>query len=292
MLIDAHTHLNFNAYKDDADEVIKRSLDNNVWMINVGSQYPTSKRAVEIAEKYPKGVYAAIGLHPIHLSSGIFKIKIDKEETEFKTKEEEPKSSNSFPPSFSLRENSIFDYQKYKELARSKKVVAVGEIGFDYWYKPKTKKKLDEFKNRQKETFIGQLKLAKELNLPVIFHCRVAHADLIQTLQHSNSPTIKGVIHCFTGNREQAEKYLKMGFYLGFNGIIFKLNLDEVIKKIPLDKILIETDCPYLTPPPKEGRNEPLYVKYVAEKIAKIKNLSCEEIAKMTSENAQKLFKL
>jgi len=135
MLIDTHAHLNFNAYRDDVGMVVKRSLDNQVWMINVGSQYSTSKRAVEIAKKYPEGVYVAVGLHPIHLSNGIFKTKIDKEEIEFETREEE------------------FDYQKYKELAQSKKVVAIGEIGLDYYYRPKTKKKLEEFRNRQREIF-------------------------------------------------------------------------------------------------------------------------------------------
>jgi len=273
MLIDTHAHLNFNAYKEDIEDVIKRSLENDVWIINVGSQYSTSKRAVEIAKNYPKGVYAAVGLHPIHLSNGIFKTKIDKEEIEFETREEE------------------FDYEKYKELAQSEKVVAIGEIGFDYWYKPKTKIKLDEFKNRQRETFLKQLKLADDLSLPVMFHCRVAHADLINVLESQNKKP-RGVVHCFSGNWEEAQKYLAMGLSLGFNGIIFKLNVDEVIAKTPLERILIETDCPYLIPPPMKGRNEPLYVKYVAERIAKIKNLSYEEISDITAENAVKLFNL
>jgi TatD DNase family protein len=271
MLFDTHAHVNFNAYKDDADDVIRRSLADNLWMINVGSQYSTSKRAVEMAENYKEGVYAAIGLHPIHLAEGIFKTKIDTEEVEFKTQEE------------------FFDYEKYKELARSsKKVVAIGEIGLDYYYRPKTKTKLDDFKNKQKEVFLKQLDLAKELDLPVIFHCRMAHDEMIDIL--GNYENLKGTIHCFTGTPEQAEKYLKMGFYLGLNGIIFKFNIDEIIKGLPLDKILLETDCPYLTPPPMEGRNEPLYVKYVAEKVAQLKNLSIEEISEETIRNAKNLF--
>ena len=291
MLIDTHAHLNFNAYKNDADEVIRRSLDNNVWMINVGSTYETSKRAVEIAERYEKGVYAAIGLHPIHLAEGIFKTKVDTEEIEFKTKEEE------------------FNCDSYRELAlrhgsgqaksesrliggpSKRRVVAIGEIGLDYYYRPKTKIKLEQFKEKQKEVFLKQLELAKELDLPVIFHCRMAHDELIDILK-SESKGLKGVVHCFTGNQEQTEKYLEMGFYLGLNGIIFRFNLDEIIKKTPLDKILIETDCPYLTPPPMSGRNEPIYVKYVAEKIAKLKNLSYEEILETTTKNAKKLFKI
>jgi len=276
MLIDTHSHVNFNAYKNDADEVIRRSLNNNIWMINVGSQYSTSKKAVEIAEEYPEGVYAAVGIHPIHLSRGIFKTKIDAEEIEFETREEE------------------FDYKKYKELAGSKKVVAIGEIGFDYWYRPKTKVKLAEFKNYQKEVFLKQLELAKELNLPVILHCRVAHNDLIETLTPQiKNYKLRGVLHCFTGTLEDAKKYIEMGFYIGFNGLIFKLNQwDEIIKKIPIEKILVETDCPYLTPKPMVGRNEPLYVKYTAERITELKNLNYDEVSKITTQNAKELFKI
>jgi TatD DNase family protein len=241
-------------------------------MVNVGSQYDTSRRAVEMAEKYKEGVYAAIGLHPIHLSEGIFKTKIDKEEISFPTREE------------------FFNYDGYKELASSKKVVAIGEIGLDYYYKPKTKVKLEVFKNKQKEVFLKQLDLAKELNLPVIFHCRSAHDEMIEILEDQQG--LKGVVHCFTGTLEQAQRYLEIGLYLGFNGIIFKLNLDEVIKKTPLDKVLLETDCPYLTPAPMAGRNEPLYVKYVAEKVVNLKNLSYKELAQITTENAKKLFNI
>ena len=287
MLIDTHAHINFNAFCEDGDEVIRRSLDNNIWMINVGSQYTSSKRAVEIAEKYSEGVYAAIGLHPIHLTEGIFKVKLDTEEIAFQTKDEG------------------FEYEKYKELAKSKKVVAIGEIGFDYWYKPKTKAKLNQFKEKQRTVLCQQLELAEELNLPIILHCRVGHGDLINELNTRykiQNTKIRGVIHCYTGSREDTEQYLNMGFYIGFNGLIFKLDSDEIIKQIPMEKILIETDCPYLTPPlpaealakagPKNNRNEPLYIKYVAEKIAKIKNISYEEILRITTKNAKELFKI
>ncbi|MFH1575434.1 MAG: TatD family hydrolase [Candidatus Nealsonbacteria bacterium] len=277
MLIDTHAHVNFSAYKNDSDEVIRRSLDGNVFMINIGSQYNTSQRAVKMAKKYEKGVYAAVGLHPIHLASGIFKTKIDTEETSFGTREED------------------FDYEKYKAIAESSKVVAVGEIGLDYYYRPKTKTKLNVFKEKQKAIFLKQLGLAQELNLPVIFHCRMAHADLIEILNSkikNQNAKLCGVIHCFTGNLEQAKSYLDMGFYLGFNGIIFKFDCDEVIKNTPPERILLETDCPYLTPPQESGRNEPLYVRYVAERIANLKNLSHEEIENITAQNAKKLFKI
>jgi len=297
MLIDTHAHLNFNAYKNDVDEVIKRTLENNTWIINIGTQYETSKKAVEIAQKYEKGAYAAIGLHPIHLETKLVKIKIDPEEIQqFNSKEEE------------------FDYKRYKELAQSEKVVAIGEIGLDYYYKPKTKRKLELFKEKQKEALLKQLELAKELNLPVIFHCRMGHKDLIEILSENSAlRPQKAVAHGFVGNLEELQKYLDFGFYIGFNGIIFKsiagIDFEKNIKETPLEKILIETDCPYLTPPQIEGRNEPFYVKYVAEEIAKIKNLRAkrtlfssspsfllrknlvfEEIAKITTENAKKLF--
>ncbi len=280
MLIDTHAHVNFNAYRDDTNEAIKRSLENNVWIINIGSQYTTSKRAVEIAEKYSEGVYAAVGLHPIHLETGLAKVKIDLEEIQFQTIEEE------------------FDYEKYKELAGSKKVKAIGEIGLDYYYKPKTKTKIEQFKEKQKNIFLKQINLAKELNLPIIFHCRMAHNDLIEILRFQvSSFKFHGIIHCFTGTLEQAKKYLEMGFYLGFNGIIFKdikgIDFKEIIKKIPLEKILLETDCPYLTPPlANSQRNEPLFIRYIAQEIAKIKDISFEQVAETTSKNAKKLFEI
>ncbi len=259
MLIDTHSHLNFTDFDKDRDEVIRRSLVENTWMINASTNYLTSKKAVEIAEKYEEGIYAAVGLHPGDV----------------------------------LEED--FSYEKYRELAHStgsgqakSKVVAIGEVGLDYWYKPKTKRKFELFKQKQKEIFLKQLNLAKELNLPIIIHCRVAHEDLLKILKGQE---FQGVIHSFTGTWEQAEKYLEMGFYLGFNGIIFKLNLNEIIKKVPLNRILIETDSPFLVPPPlKIKRCEPIFVKYIAQEIAKIRNENFEKIAQITTENAKSLF--
>ena len=278
MLIDTHAHLNFAAFNIDRDDVIKKCLKNDIWMINVGINYQTSKRAVEIAEKYEKEAYAAIGLHPINLDTGLIKIKAD--DLENKQLERE------------------FDCQKYKKLTSSGEVVAIGEIGLDYYWRPKTTKKKKLFKQKQKDLLLEQLKLAKELNLPIIFHCRVAHDDLIEILKSKiQNLKLKGVVHGFVGTSEQLQKYLDLGLYIGFNGIIFKnikgINFEENIRKTPSDKILIETDCPYLTPPQKENqRNEPFYVKYIAVKIAKIKNLSFKEITKITTENAKKLFRI
>ena len=245
MLVDTHSHLNFPAFDKDRNEIIKKCLESEIWVINVGTNFETSKKAVEITTKYEKGVYASIGLHPIDLDTGLIKIKTDeKEGSHFEKK---------------------FDYEKYKNLAKSEKVVAIGEIGLDYYWKPKTKRKLELFKEKQKDLLLKELELAKELNLPphqkfgsgglpVIFHCRMAHQDLIEILNFQFSISnfqIRGVMHGFVGTIDQLKEYLKMGFYIGFNGIIFKkiegINFEENIKNTPLDRILIETDCPYLT---------------------------------------------
>lgn len=280
MIIDTHSHLNFIAYKDDLDAVAQRTLKEGIFCINVGSNYENSRKAMEISEKY-NGMYASVGLHPIHLASDFFKIKKD-------TNEQEGDDTN--PDNFNIA--------RYKDLVlRSRsdegknKIIAIGEIGLDYYYRPKTKIKTEAFKARQKEFFVKQLDLSEELNLPIIFHCRMAHSDTIEILK--NYSGLRGVMHCFTGTAEEMKQYLDMGFYIGFNGIIFKLPLDEIIKQCPLEKILIETDCPYLTPP-KAGveRNEPLFVKYVAERIAELKGVSFEEVADKTTANAKKLFKI
>lgn len=280
MIIDTHAHLNFAVFNKDRNEVIKKCLESNIWMINAGLNYKTSKRAIEIAEKYNEGVYASVGLHPINLDTGLVKIKTDEAEGEHFEKE--------------------FDYDGYKTLAQNPKVVAIGETGLDYYWKPKTTKKKELFKQKQKELFLKELELAKELNLPIIFHCRMAHQDLIEVLkskfQNPNSK-VSGVMHGFVGNTEQLKEYLKMGFYIGFNGIIFKkiegIDFEENIKNTPLDRILVETDCPYLTPPDfSEERNNPLGVKYVAQRIVEIKNVSFDKVAEITTHNAKTFFQL
>ena len=274
MLIDTHTHLNFNAFKDDRDEVIKQTLKESVWMINVGSQYSTSKRAVEIGELYEQGMYAAIGMHPIHVKSDVVKVRVDPEE-------------GGFVPA-----GEVFDAEAYRKLASSKKVVAIGEIGLDYYYKPKSKSKREIFKEKQKEVFAQQLVLAQELNLPVILHCRVAHDDVLEILEKLQKQ-IRGVVHCFTGSWEQAQRYMALGLSIGFTGIIFKLPLDEIVQKMPLESMLIETDCPYLVPPQAgTERNEPRFVRYIAERIAELKREPYEEIAEITTTNARTLFNI
>jgi len=273
MLIDTHAHVNFVAYKTDGDEVTERALKENIWMINVGSERDTSRRALEYAKKYPKGVFAAVGLHPIHLREQQIGAPLDEYETvEFKTQAEK------------------FEYDYYKSLAQDPKVVAIGETGLDYYHNAANKE-------LQKEVLLEQMSLADALKKPIIFHCREAHNELLATLREwelFGNKKLRGVIHSFSGRWSQAQQYLAMGFYLGFNGIItFARDYDKVIKQMPLERLLLETDCPYLTPVPFRGkRNEPAYVEYVAEKVAELRGISFDEIAEATTKNAKELFKI
>ncbi len=258
LLIDTHAHVNFKAYKEDGDEVIKRSLKNGVWLINVGAEWDTSKRAVEYSEEYPEGVFAAVGLHPFHVK------------------------------------DQQFVYEEYKKLAIKEKVVAIGETGLDYYH---IENGDQETKLLQKQLFLKQLDLAEELQKPVIIHCREAHEDLLEILniQYSKLKTnFRGVAHSFLGNFKQAREYRQLGLKIAFNGIItFARDYDKVILDTPLDDILLETDCPYLAPVPYRGqRNEPLYVIEVAKKLAEIKGLSLEEVAEQTTKNAKEVFHL
>jgi TatD DNase family protein len=287
MLIDTHAHVNFNAYAEDSEEVIQRALKEKTWLINVGSQLSTSRRAVEFAEKFPHGVFAAVGLHPVHLKEQIVHEEVDPlEEFEFKTRPE------------------IFDYEEYKKLAQDSKVVAIGEVGLDYFHLPEVNKESE--RQKQKDNFIKHLELARDLNKPVMIHCREAHQDVIEILKNCKAQRNKfgastsaygklsGVIHSFGGRWGQAEEYFNLGFLISFNGLItFARDYDKVIKNAPLERLMLETDCPYLTPMPHRGkRNEPSYVKYVAEKVAEIKGISFEEVAQITTENARRLFKI
>ena len=276
MIIDTHSHLSFKAYDSDRDEVIKRNQEAGVICIDVGTKYETSQNAIELAEK-TEGIFAAIGLHPIHIKTDLLKLRMDEEEGGFTPLGEE------------------FEKEKYKELAKSKKVVAIGEIGLDYYYRPKSHTKQEQFKQKQREVFTKQLELAEELNLPVIIHCRMAFEDLyeILTLRQTQGKKLSGTIHCFTGDCKEAQQFINLGFYLGINGIIDKLDLAEVIKNTPLDKLLVETDCPYLTPKAEgDKRNEPIFVKHVIQKIADLKGLAFEEVASVTTQNAKNLFKI
>jgi len=282
--LDAHTHAQFKAFDSDRDEVISRALAAGVGMINVGTEAKTSQGAVRLAHNY-ENVWAAVGLHPIHAGGSSYH---DKQELEMA------------PP----RDGIGFDYDYYKQLAEDKKVIAVGECGLDYFRMGNdelgisaTSGSASGGKERQKKAFLLQIKLAEEVNKPLMIHCRNAFPDLIETLIHNSSfliPSNPGVIHFFSGTKDEAKKLLAMGFYFTFGGVItFTRDYDEVIKMIPLDRILSETDAPYVAPVPYRGkRNEPLYVIEVVKKLAALKNLSVEAMAVQILKNAENCFNL
>lgn len=274
MLIDTHAHVNFSAFKDDADEVIKRALKNGVLIINVGSQYSTSVRAAKMAEQYETGVWAAAGLHPVHLQKKNFSYQDDNEmePTEIKTNGE------------------IFDYQKYLELAKNPKVVAIGEMGLDYHHFMEGDN-IPELKTKQKEVFLEGIKLANEVSRPLIIHCWDAYGDLLEILKN-NEVIKKGIVHSFVGGYKTAGKFTDLGYKIGLNGVItYSDSFNRLIKELKPEEIVLETDCPYLAPVPKKGeRNEPLYVKYIVKKIAEIKEISEDEVARITTNNARQIF--
>ena len=273
MLFDSHTHLNLAAFDSDRDLILKRYLKEGIFLVNVGTCYQTSKKAIAIAEEY-QNCWASVGLHPAH----------------------------TFPARLNqLDENEInnlvveeFD-QKFEELIKtSSKIVAIGECGLDYSYlKDSPREKQKEFKIRQEREFRKQIKIAQKYNLPLILHLRDLYQEALAILKENNYSG-KAVFHFFTGTIEQAQYILGQGFYLGFSGVITYGNkLDEIIKSLPLEKILIETDAPYVAPIPYRGkRNEPAYVIEVAKKIAEIKNLPLKEVEKTTFENALRFFRI
>ncbi len=274
MNIDTHAHLNHPLFDGDREKIIKKCIDDNFYIINVGTNLKTSKEIISLSQN--KNFYATIGLHPMNLKTGVLS-KRKREKNEEKMEDR-------------------FDYKKYKDLAKNDKVVAIGEIGLDYYWKPKTTKRKKIFKKKQKDLLLQQLRLAKELDLPVVFHCRMANQDLIKILKEN--PEVrpeKAVMHCFVGTKKELNSYLKFGFFIGLNGIIFKtlknINFNELIKTVPLNKILIETDCPFLVPPQvDQKRNKPFNIKYVIKKISKIKNIDFDKLSKIAFENAKILF--
>lgn len=271
-LIDAHTHIQFAAYQNDAGEVIKRSLDAGVWLINTGTQQETSRTAITLAEKYSHGVYATVGLHPIHTDKS------------FHDKEELGEGGEAF-----TSRGEIFDFGYYKNLSAQPKVVAIGECGLDYYHiKDETARK------KQKAAFVQQIELAAAVKKPIMIHCREAFDDLIEILKVNSSKfqTTPGIIHFFSGNLAQATRLLDMGFYFTFGGVVtFARDYDEIIKTVPINRLMLETDAPYVTPAPYRGkRNEPVYVIEVAKKIAEIKGVDFEEVSHHTVENTRAVF--
>lgn len=258
-MIDTHTHLDFPEFDNDRKETIKRFFSSGgEKIINVGCDLESSRRSCVLAAEN-KNIFASVGIHPHEADT--------------------------------VNKHSL---KKLEELACQSKVVAVGEIGLDYFRNLSPKKK-------QIEAFKFQLEIAENHKMPIIIHCRDAYDDLLSILKEYKISNWKGVVHCFTAGVKIAKEFLNLGFYIGFTGIITYYNnksesgsepeIYKVIKNAPLDKILLETDCPYISPVPHRGeRNEPLFTRYIAEKIAEIKNIDVDKIKSATSKNAERLF--
>lgn len=252
MIIDSHVHLDDRRFNRDRDLLIKSLEKNGVELaINIGADLKTSIASVSLAEKYDN-IYAVVGVHP-----------------------------------HSAKEVDSSTIEILKSFANREKVVAIGEIGLDF-YRDNSPRDL------QRKWFKEQIKLAKEVNLPVVIHSRDADQEVFDTLKEAQDGNLRGVMHCYSGSAELAMEFIKLGFYISLAGPVTFNNArvpKEVAKAVPLDKLLIETDAPYLTPEPYRGkRNEPIFVKYVAGTIADLKGISYEELAKATNRNTKKLF--
>ena len=280
-MFDTHCHVQFNGFKNDAADVIKKCGEKAMILNLVGTQKDTSRAGVAMAEQFPF-TYASIGLHPVHL----FSTHIDEEESSFLSREEE------------------FDYEYYKNLGQSKKVIAVGECGLDLYRMPEGKTR-EQVLERQEKTFALQFKLAQELEVALVIHVREAHAEMIELLKQLmieySVDKVRGTVHCYTGNWQFAQQYLALGLHIGFTGVITfppkksdpqsQSDLLEAVKNIPLERIVVETDAPYLAPIPFRGqRCEPPMVEHTIRKIAELKNISFLEAEKATTENAKRLF--
>ena len=278
--IDTHAHMNFKAYDEDRDEVIKRALDADVAMINVGTNIITSKKVVEIAEQYPKGVYAIIGLHPIHTNASHHDTaELGDEGKAFTSRGED------------------FDYEEYRKLAMHPKVVGIGECGLDYYHRKDSAATTADFVTRQKTAFEKQIQLAIEVDKPLMIHCREAYDDVLEILtsyKKSAGEKLRGNFHFFAGTPAVASKILDLSFTLSFTGVItFAKEYHELVRHVPIDRMHAETDCPYVTPVPYRGkRNEPLYVKEVVQAIADIKAEPLENVQNQLLANAHLLYNL
>lgn len=253
MLIDSHAHIDDQKFNEDREVILENARAAGIeFIINPGADEASSYRAVEMSEKYPM-VYATVGIHP------------------HDAKDYEPQKHDAL----------------LKEWAKKEKVVAIGEIGLDYHY---------DYSPRdiQQEVFIRQLIIAKEVKLPIVIHNRESMEDMVRILKKYFTPEYGGIMHSYSGSVEMAKVFLEMGFYLSISGPLTFSNarkLPEVVAMMPLERLLVETDSPYLTPTPHRGkRNEPAYVRFVAAEIARIRGISLEEIEEITTQNAKTVF--
>ena len=271
MLFDSHSHLNDEKFDEDREEIIKEIYKSGVKeFVTAGYDLESSRKAIEMANKYDF-MYATAGISPNDIP-----------QTEEELWEQLKKLKKIIENNQEISEN------KTSVIGKNKRIVAVGEIGLDYHWNA-------DNKELQKKAFIKQIEIANEFDLPIQIHTRDAVMDTLEILKN-NKVNNTGVLHCCPQNRELIKQGLKLGFYISFAGpITFKSskNASEMIELVPNDRILIETDSPYLAPEPVRGtRNTPINVKYVAQKIAEVKNLSQEEVEKITTENAERIFKI
>ncbi len=253
---DTHCHLNFTDYDKDRNDIIRKSLEKGVFVINVGTDLKESNRVIEIAKNYKEGVYASIGLHPLYA------------------------------------EGEDFLIEDYKKLAKEEKVVAIGEAGLDYKYikKKKDKEIQKEVLIKQIE-LSNKLKLPLILHCRKA-HKDLLKILQLQKADKRREQKIEGVLHCFSGSIREAEEYLNLGLKIGINGIIFKMNLKRVIEKIPLEEMLLETDAPFLSPKKSVKRNSPLLIEDIGKEVARIKKVRVEDVANITTKNARRLFRI
>ncbi|MBI2624706.1 TatD family hydrolase [Candidatus Parcubacteria bacterium] len=253
---DTHCHLSFPDYRDDLEAVVARAAEAGIGVINIGTDLVMSERAVALANRFPD-MWAAVGVHPHH--------------------------APDVPAALA----------RLREIAADPKVVAIGEIGLDYYRL--ADQDVEAVKRVQREAFAGQLELASELKLPVIIHSREAGTDILDVLR-VHGTGLAGVAHSFSGTIDEARAFLELGFYIGFTGVITFKNaeaLRDVVRFVPLDRLLVETDAPFLAPEPNRGkRNEPAWVEFVVKKVAEVKNEPIGRVAEMTTENARTLFKV
>jgi len=253
VLIDTHAHLNFESFDEDRELVIQRAIENGLAaIITIGTDVETSEISIGLAEKYSP-VFAAVGIHPTDCA-----------------------------------EVSDADFEAIQEMAAHPKVVAIGEVGLDYYH-------MRAAKDVQENTFRRQIELAHQLKLPLIIHNRDSHEDMLKVLSDSNAAHSGGVMHSFSGDEEFLLKVLELGLHISYTGNLTfkKSDAPLLIQKTPLERMLLETDSPFLTPVPLRGkRNEPAFIIHTAQKIAEIKNVSLEEISKVSSDNAIALFSL
>lgn len=298
-LFDSHAHYNDEKFKKDREEILKKVYENGVTrLVCAGYDVTSSKKAVKIAQEHDF-IYAIVGISPNDIP----------EESKLQSIEERQNIENKEVSFYSIPDNTRtkgleqeqirkkgnFESELREQLkeieilAKMPKVVAIGEIGLDYHWN-------QENKEEQKQAFIKQIELANKLNLPIVIHTREAIFDTLEILKKEICPNKKGIFHCCPLNLDLIKEGLKLGFYISFAGpITFKnsKNAEEAIKTVPLDRILIETDSPYLAPEPVRGtRNDSSNVIYMAEKIAKVKQIPIEEVAKSTYENAKHIFQI